>query len=494
MALLVVLLLISMALGLSYAAMRSQYMALLIHRNFDRRASARQAAVTGLTIAIKKMHKSDWAGVDTTLTGSLGSYESFQVTYTTGDQSLHSGHPDYENFPYRVTLLSTGYAADPDNPTCIATHQIRAVVRLIPRALADEPANWDEMMKYVLYQYKDRAFKINVPFRVEGPVRVQKKLRLAEAYPWSNSARERYLGDLNAMRLTGYPDWRPFDGPIDLPYNEQSAGTIALLGTAMGIPTSDVHKQNATDWSHPGSLTTYQIYTGGKTYSVQTLSGSLSDVTLEPDPETNPLGIYYRSGRVWLHDNVTVRGTLVVKGSWNGDVFINGKNVHLVPHDLPPLENTDVPIQLPVMVLQDDFRIYPDADVSVTGMLTIWDEFEVKSDNQHDMVVAIQGRVVAEEILIRRRCDWVKWTDWWTEEYDEFTDQDEEEEEEEEGIPYFPVWLNQVHGLDPNPRLTIKPESNEVRYHWKKADDPVYVPHPDDDGLRWDLLEWTENQ
>ena len=52
----IVLLMICIVLGLSYAAVRSQFVGLKIQRNADRRTSARQAAVTGLTMAVKKMH------------------------------------------------------------------------------------------------------------------------------------------------------------------------------------------------------------------------------------------------------------------------------------------------------------------------------------------------------------------------------------------------------------------------------------------------------
>ena len=102
MALLMVLLLLSLTLGLSYAAMRSQSTVGMIQRNSDRGASARQAAITGLTMARKKMHRNDWAGVNTSLNGSLNTNESFLATYTAGDATLSASDGDQ---PYRVTLL-----------------------------------------------------------------------------------------------------------------------------------------------------------------------------------------------------------------------------------------------------------------------------------------------------------------------------------------------------------------------------------------------------
>ncbi len=488
-ALVLVLLVICITLGLSYAAVRSQFVGLKIQQNADRRTAARQAAVTGLTMAIKKMHTSDWDGVDTTLSGSLGDFQSFQVTYTTGDPSLTSEHPDYEDLPYRVTLLASGYAADPDNPASVATHQIRAVVRLIPRALADEPANWTEMVQYTLYQTQAEAFTIDVPFRIEGPVRVQDTLTLGRTYAWSDDARGQYLTDLEQMRQGGYADWRPLNGPIYWTDNLQEPGMESLLDDEMGIPTNDVSQDPVSGWNHPGEVSTYQIYPGGKVYDVPVLAQDHQDEILEPDPETNPLGIYYRPGELRLYDNVTIRGTLVSAGSSNGDVHLYGTNVHLLPHDLPPLEGTDVPVQLPLVVAEDDFRIHPGAEGSVRGLLTVWDEFEVREDGQYDIDVTMQTRIVAEKFLLRRRSDWNYWAVWWTDRYYQFKGQ----EGNQGGIAYFPVWLQAWWGLDPDPRLTVQPDPVTTRYHRYSSCNPVYVPHPDDDGLRWDLLEWTEN-
>ena len=139
MAVLLILLLLAMTLGLSYSLVRSQNTADHIERNADRRGMAQQAAMTGLMMAVKKMQTSAWAGVGTTYTGQPSSTQSFSVTYTAGDASLVSGSANYSDYPYRVTLLSTGTATDPIDATCISTHQTQAVVRLVPRALAASP-------------------------------------------------------------------------------------------------------------------------------------------------------------------------------------------------------------------------------------------------------------------------------------------------------------------------------------------------------------------
>ena len=144
-AVLIVLMLLSITLGLSYWMVRSPTTALQIQQNTNVRVSARRAALTGLTMGLKKMHTNEWCygdGVNTTLTGSIGEDQSYQVSYVVGDPSLAVDDPDY---PYRVTLLSTGTATDPTDPERTSTHQARAVVHLVPRRVPDEPTDWPTM-------------------------------------------------------------------------------------------------------------------------------------------------------------------------------------------------------------------------------------------------------------------------------------------------------------------------------------------------------------
>ncbi len=660
----VVLLLISITLALSYSIMRSQSTNIRIQQNSKRRTvtrqSARSVAHMGMKVALEEMYKADWAnddaGVDLVLRSQVNAFQRYEVTYTTGDPTLDSDDADYEEWPYRVTLLSTGHAADPENPSHEWTHRIRAVVQLVPRKLVDEPSDWEKMGKYTIYQYKEADFEVNVPYRIEGPVRVQKELKLAEKdknLKWEDDPRTRYLADLNLMRLADMPDWRPLNEPsgdsdsktVYLPYSKQESGLITLLNDSMSIPTHDSAKDEASGWNHPGRVETYQLYPGGEYYSVKIVSWYMHNVTLEPEPETNPLGIYYSTYQVILYDNVTIRGTLITKSGAGGDMQVYGKNVHLEPHPLPPLDGTDSPIWLPTAVLGDDWRIHSGAEGSLTGFFTVWDDFEVRAAWQSEAVemtvsagesgwrlgvflasrlsykgaehlasmvaagavtvdgdvegpdhqlstgqtvtyrpMVIQGHVVAKTVLIRGRNNWIKDKDWWKDRYDDFEDQ----EGQADGETHFPVWLHEAQGLDPNPPLVVRdttyrpndtpsgsatiaeaspssgdttcdisssdpelmpigarfkvttagndrvytvtgrtpaasgpttsisfspawgsptPSANdgilllpgeslaEVKptYYWNNYNEPIFVPHPDDEGLKWKLLKWTDN-
>ncbi|MEE8452852.1 MAG: hypothetical protein V3R99_13085 [Thermoguttaceae bacterium] len=571
-ALLIVMLLLSMTLGLSYAAMRSQHTAMLIHRNFDCRASARQAARTGLSMAIRKMHQLDeWNGVGTTLTGTLSLDESFEVTYTTGDPTLLPGDLDYEELPYRVTLLSTGMAADPGRPETVAEYQVRAVVRLIPRALGEEPTDWKRMQDYTVFQTKSDSFDVDIPCRIEGRVRIQGPLRIALHYPNDDAALRRYLEDLRKMVTeAGMLDCRPFNGPVEYPLGIQD-GThqvrleIMLGITAINVPVNEV----AADWVKPTSLTTYQIYEGGPVYTIRQLDTTLVE-DLEPDPETNPLGIYYRNGTITIKNDVKIRGSLFCRD----DIRINGIGVNFEPVELPSLHGESDGVRLPVASCRN-FLVESTGGGSLRGLLAVFDRFEIKK-GPDTMGFAMTGRLITRKLLIKEREPWntQNWSTLDGDYIEDFNDADTET------TPYFPLWLQDERGLSPAggtaaisedspqaadtdcdisgvdinaidpglvligaefvvstagndtvytvtgrtpgipsptmniefepnwgfptpvkndtitflPRLTIRPDLiTPVRYHWKNRDDPIYVPHPDDDGLRWELLQWTEN-
>ncbi len=409
-AILIVMLLLSITLGLSYAIVRSQTAALRVQQNAtsaaDRSGSARQAAITGMTCGLKHMGTREWNGVeewagdDSVLRGSLGPHERYVVSFNTGDVFLGSDDPEYESYPYRVTLLSTGYAADAESPEREARHQIEAVVQLIPRAVGPEPPEWPAMSsEFTVYQWSQGSCEVHVPCRIEGRIRFQDRLKLGKGqpdcgsfYPWRDDAREPYLVDLATKESVEGRSYPPFGWPtvfdaqsddplLFLPHDLQQRGLINLLEERMEVPTEDKPVSTLTGWRHPGELLSYRLYPGGKSYNALELrSGQLElkQTTLKPDPKTNPLGLYYHRGRIDLRDSVTIQGTLITKGTWDGDVHVFGKNVEIVPHDLPALHSDpEVPVRLPGVVVQDDFRIHPDAECSVVGMLAIWDDFEV---------------------------------------------------------------------------------------------------------------------
>ncbi|MFW6124848.1 MAG: hypothetical protein ACOC46_01760 [Pirellulales bacterium] len=494
MAAIVVLLLISVTLGLSYAAVRSELFVSRIQQNARRRHHARHAAVTGLTMALKKMHTEAWEGVDTTLTGELNKFERFEVSYTTGDPSLAKGDDDWADLPYRVTLRSTGYAANPADPGSVATYRVRAVVRLIPRALGRRPDDWENIRRFTLYQWRRGAVRINVPCRIPGMVRSQEAVEygeLGQDYWWPEWVRDRYFQDLETLRQGGGPDWRPFDGPLHLSFEEQEnfrEGSVEFLRDRMGIPLVDQPTAEAAI-EPPGSMTSYRIYPGGKDYEVELLPNRLEDARYRPDPETNPLGFFYRTGSsTEVHDNVRIEGTLFAQDSWKGDVHVRGENVELRPFDLPPLDGSDTPVRLPTLALEDDLQIYSGASGRVTGLVFAGGDIEVKQADQAAIDVTLKGHFLVKDLKLSGRQEWAdkSWT-WWNDRYNAFMNQ----LGSQDGVADFVTYLANTTQLDPTPRIVFQPEETAADYHWQDFTRPIYVPAEDDEGLRWDLIEWA---
>jgi hypothetical protein len=199
-AIIIVLTMISIALAVSYAMIRTQITTTQVQSNSGRRLEARSAAMAGLAAGIRKMHLNAWGGVGTTLTGSVDSNDSYSVTFTAGDDSLTVASPNYSDWHVRVTVVSTGTSVSPANSQISSSHQAKAVVQLVPRALGSQPTNWSQVASYTVYQTNNGQFTMQVPGRIEGALRLQGSVQLGNNYSWSSSARSRYFSDLNAMR------------------------------------------------------------------------------------------------------------------------------------------------------------------------------------------------------------------------------------------------------------------------------------------------------
>jgi hypothetical protein len=494
-AVVIVLGLLAIALTVSYAMLRSQTTSVLIHGNLSRRANSRQAALAGISAALRKMHQSDWRGVETSMSGRIDEREWFEVQFQTGDDSLTPLDPDYAEFPYRVTILSNGYADDSGNLAARSMHQIRAVVQLARRKLADVPANWGNLQKYNIYQWSDQDAYVEVPVRSEGPVLLQGRLRLCSKYPPDALSRQRYLADLEARRLFGAEDFRPFSGPVYLPYGRNTSETLSLLQVSLRVQTNNIAAANSAPLSHPGTINSYRLYAGGKQYEVPTLQSQfgfiLANVSVQPDPKTNPLGVYRSAGGVVLNDNVSIRGTLIVDG-WQPDVHIYGSNVHFRAVDLPQLEGSPNTIQLPALIIKDDLRVYEKSrGGSLTGMAVVWNDFEFR-EGEAGVSFDVRGRVLTRKLRLFGRESWNLDSSTWSKLLGQFLSQLNDSKIASR-ILFFPDWLEAKVGLKAKPLLTIKPQDDSVSYHWQDWTQPIFVPHPLDPGLRWNLIDLRDD-
>ena len=475
----IVLGLLAVGMSLSYAALHTQGSNLRLQRNTELRSAAMEAAHTGLSMAYRQMSQNSWAGVDSVLNRTLTSTSGYSVTFQTGDSYLHEGSPEYARWPYRVTLTSTGYAQDPQVPQSIALYEAQSVVELVPRALSPSPADWQRFQQYTVFQHRDRDFSVHFPGRVAGRVWVQGRVYVSEEYPDRNEVRTLYLEHLNTMRYGGYPDLRPLEGPVHLDYGKQNSTGLSRLGM-LGL--SLVSTSNPVNgWQRSAETQEYRLYPGGKAYEVPRLAQTLQNIVLEPDPQTNPLGLFYRnSGTLYLQDNVVVRGTLLA-----ADVHLAGRNVKVEPPDVRPVLGETRPVKLPAIVVHNDVQFYQSASATIEGAVSVEDKFEVR-DGNNNATLTLRGRLIAGEFYLGGRDSWDVSSGTWNVYRLLFGLQSGTSI-----IPYFPVFMYAM-GFDPQPQIQFLPPATEMIYQWPSVNTPLYVPHANDGGLRWDVIRWGE--
>jgi hypothetical protein len=491
-AVLLILGMLAMTLAMSYATLRTQATTAQQTSNLIRGDEARLAAESGMQSALRTISGSSWGGVDSVLTANVTSNSSYRVTFTTGDSELTAASPSYGDFPYRLTILSTGTATDPARPAIQAQYRIQAVVQLARRELNPLPGGWSLLDTISVYQWANREVYAQLPMRVQGLTVLNGEVNLCDDYPPSSSTRERYLEDLNAMRLAGLGDFRPFNGPLALPYSRQDSATLNALQSDLGITTINTTATNNT--SAPayliGSISTYRLYPGGKAYKppvLQTAYGStLTNVTIAPDPATNPLGLLRSTGDLTICNNVNITGTILSENA--SDIQICGTQVTLAAPNLPLLEDSSQVWQLPVLIATDDMRVLAECQVGIQGQTIVFDEFEIKSGSQNSQFL-LDGQLLTASLAVRGRSDWSTSLVHWAARYTAFLAQ--------VGLPggvkHFPTWMKNHSGFNPEPTLTIQRNSSGVKYHWHDWSQAVFQKDPADAGLRWNLIRWSED-
>lgn len=459
-------------LAASYAVLHSQTVAAQIQSNSQLRDTARQAAFAGLAVGLRKMHENAWTGVGSSHAGRLSNTQTYTVTWVQGDTALESSSGDMSEWPYRVTVRAAGTASDPALGTT-ATWQAEAVVRLVPKALSTQPADWATMLQYTMYQTEKKKFVLEIPCQVRGNVLVRGMLEVANKYPSDAQARTRYLTDLNAMRLASKPDYRPLTGPV---YLQSGSGTSAVsrlaVTTYLGVLIYNVASTTLSSWTHPGAIFHYRLYPGGTLYKVPLVEKNLAGISLTADPRTNPLGLFRSTRDILLGSNVVLRGTLLCMGN----VDIEGTGITCDSAAQPPLYGTTAPVHLPAWLVNGDVTLKKEAAARIRGLIAGWGKFI--TDVADTSTLSIEGRLIAGEFRFDYRRPWDiggQWTGLWN----KFLNTG--------GLQYFPEWLR-GEGLPPEPLLTLVPESSPVRYHWLGPTEPIYQPAAGDGGLRWDVL------
>ncbi len=485
-ALVLVMVVLGLGFVLAFALLESQTAYLFLQRNAVQLDQARQAALSGVSAALQHIRDSQWSGVGTSFRQKISSTQEFVVFYDQGDPLLTPGHPQYHLWPYRVTITVEGRAKDPNAPGFAVRHRIRLVVQLVPERMPDEPYGWQTATTHTFaqrYRPNGGTVRIEVPCQIQGPVLFQKQLRLMSKYPFPHEALIRFADDLNNMRQQGFPDYRPLVSLVRLPYSAQSADTLSLLQGHLGVPAQDTPADPNLDWSLTDRLDSYQLFPGGKLYQAQPLSSPLQNVVLKPDPKNNPLGIFFHDGLLEIEGDVQLEGTLVVYGSTSGGVRVRGQNVVLQGARLPALLGSEEPVQLPVIISQDDVEILGGAGVEVNGLVYAGDRFRVRKADQDQLVFRSYGPICAQRLHIQMRTDWDRGKEEWQSLWESFT---------QSGSLFFPQWLHQTQGLDPQPQIVLSPAQSSIQFHWPTPQQPLFVPASSGQGLRWEVVRWEQ--
>jgi hypothetical protein len=329
--------------------------------------------------------------------------------------------------------------------------------------------------------------------RLEGPVQFLGPLNLANEYPLVSAPEKRYLQDLNARRQAGGPDNRPLNGPVSIAFARQTAATMSQLQNDMGLAVTDTAAATTSPISHPGIVISYRLYPGGKLYTapiLQNVYGStLQNVTLEPDPVANPLGIFRNRNSIDINDNVHIRGTIIGEGT-TSDIQVYGANVTLEGVNLAPLEDSSQTYQLPVAILRDDIDIHGSSNAAISGLLMCYDEFEIRNGPKTAQF-QFNGQLMTSGLAVRGREEFaLLGTLEWTTQHTLFLLQ---------YLPlvptstkYFPEWMQDKVNLPEEPRLKFVRSNSGVKYHWHTWTQSVYQKDPADPGLRWNLVRWVE--
>ncbi len=302
----------------------------------------------------------------------------------------------------------------------------------------------------------------------------------------SSSPRAKYLRDITRRWAIDGTDHRPLTGAITAPFSKTSSDERSLVTDELQTTWNDTAVSGAAPLSLPGVVTTYRLYPGGISYNIPTLGSLLRDQTLGPDPAANPLGVFYRLGNLDVRNNVSVTGVVIVNATGsNPDMEISGTNVHFNSVALPQLDGSAVMTKLPVAIVKDDLRVYDGAGGDINGLAVAWGELGFQSGSQNNDFT-ITGRVIANEFYSQPRSEWD--SNYW---YDRlrnfFLDLDDSNP-----ILFFPQWLQANRGLNPAPRLIVRPPQASETFHWHDWSQPIFVAHPSDGGLRWEVLELRE--
>lgn len=242
--------------------------------------------------------------------------------------------------------------------------------------------------------------------------------------------------------------------------------------------------------SHPGTIYTYKLYPGGKSYDVkrlQDLGNPIQNVTVAPNPKVNPLGVYRTDGSLSIGSNVQLTGTIITEDSGGADILVTGTNVALKAFTMPPVYGSSETYQLPTVITRAALRMNSGSDAQITGTAVVGKEFEIKQGTTATKF-ALTGNLITDTLQLRGRTTWIMSPATWNSDRNLFLLQ-------LVGVNpklYFPDYEESLRGLAVKPTLTFSSDSSGVKPHWHIWSEPIYQADPADPGLKWEVVRWED--
>ena len=114
----------------------------------------------------------------------------------------------------------------------------------------------------------------------------------------------------------------------------------------------------------------------------------------------------------------------------------------------------------------------------------VWDQFRVE-DGSVSTQLNLAGKLVTRNLKIGERTEWDDVNNGtWISSLNNFLSQ----LLNVSSVKYYPQYFQQRTELGYQPALTVKPNTDGVRYHWQDWSQPIYVKGATDSGLRWDVI------
>lgn len=309
------------------------------------------------------------------------------------------------------------------------------------------------------------------------------RVMLGDSFP--GSSRRQLVRDQYRMFAQGAGDLRALTGPLHIPSSKLPDEVRALCVDDLGVSIQTIAEASSAPLAIPTGIRQYRLYPGGPLYSIPLISGAIADITLSPDPASNPLGIFCVRGDATLYDDVSIEGTLLFESN-SSRLRFRGQRIAARAMSLPALEGASQAWQLPLALVPDETHVEDTAGaIQLSGQWLTGEDFKFAAGSG-SMKLDLEGSVVAERLRIEPRSNWSQSDFIWRLLLSGFLGQ----LGTNGGAAYFPQYLASS-GLDQSPAFTVRvPADAPAGYLWPDFAQPLFEAHPDDGGLRWKWLGW----